>query len=345
MLLEEIILFLLEHSGYSCIKLKQDSSGEEHDDSNMITRGHSGMELRGRGAKHQIDAIVDFDFTIPFSYPIRLLVEAKCYNAKVGIDVIRNAFGVLSDVNEGWTLDEYKKLYKKRYHYQYAVASTSGFSSEAINYAYVHDIFLFDLSSSVAFKPIRDILDNLKASDFPTERLADKDFQKQLRKSFHNCLFNGWDPQSIIQVLGREEIISYMKIDEIYGSCRTIKERSYLGVIGKTYPVLLFVTDENREYENNVNNDESVQIYWQNNIWYIKRGDRCLYAFSLPKQLLDLYAENGFLSSSSALNLKETEMDTIQVFMKNPDNNTIKCDYLRLDKNWLEAMKKRLNHN
>ena len=347
MLLEEIIIFLLEHSGYTCVKLKQEPSGEWYDDSLMITQGHSGMELKGRGANHQIDAIADFDFVAPFSYPIRLLVEAKCFknDTKVNIEVIRNAFGVLADVNEGWTLDEFMNQRKKRYHYQYAVASTSGFSKEAIKYAYVHDIFLFDLSSSVAFQFIKVSLDNLGASDFSAERLVEIDFQKQLRESFRNCLRStSEDYQNLIQVLGNNEVSSFWKIKEIADSCRRIQSCSYLGIIGKTYPVLLFVNNEDRENAI-INDGEKVQIYWENNTWYIKKEeDIRLYTFALPKQLLSLYADNGVISQTNALNLKENEMGNIQIFKKNYDNNTIKCEFLKLDRNWLQQMKNQLDH-
>lgn len=56
--------------------------------------------VKGRGGEHQIDAIADFIVHQPFSYPQRLLVEAKCYSNKVRLPVIRNAAGVLKDVNE-----------------------------------------------------------------------------------------------------------------------------------------------------------------------------------------------------------------------------------------------------
>jgi hypothetical protein len=36
--------------------------------------GHSGIEVIGRGAKHQIDSIADFTIAQPFSHPQRLLV-------------------------------------------------------------------------------------------------------------------------------------------------------------------------------------------------------------------------------------------------------------------------------
>ena len=121
-LLEEIILFLLKTSGYSAIE-------DPKRDPEVLRLGPSGMEVNGRGGNHQIDAIADFNISAPFSYPQRLLLEAKCYSDtyKVGIGIVRNAVGVLKDVSEFWVTRTNGVPAKSRYHYQYAIFSTSGY--------------------------------------------------------------------------------------------------------------------------------------------------------------------------------------------------------------------------
>lgn len=52
MLLEEAVLYLLEVSGYTPIT-------EVHNDP-TLHQGRNGLEVQGRGGKHQIDAIADF---------------------------------------------------------------------------------------------------------------------------------------------------------------------------------------------------------------------------------------------------------------------------------------------
>jgi hypothetical protein len=97
-LLEEVVLKLLENAGYRRLT-EADADGGE------LRMGRSGLELRGRGEWHQVDALVSYDFTPAFIYPIRLIVEAKAYlknNGKVDIKDIRNAVGVLKDVNENY---------------------------------------------------------------------------------------------------------------------------------------------------------------------------------------------------------------------------------------------------
>ena len=81
-LLEEIILVLLKLIGYRVIDDKSDEDG-------IRWRG-AGLELQGRGGWHQIDAFASYERVPPFIYPIRLILEAKCYQQPVGIEIIRN---------------------------------------------------------------------------------------------------------------------------------------------------------------------------------------------------------------------------------------------------------------
>lgn len=93
-LLEEAILFLLEKVGYETI----DQHSSVLDDS--LRAGSSGLDVRGRGAWHQIDALASFRSSPAFMYPLRIMVEAKCYQASrpVGIEVARNSVGVLNSM-------------------------------------------------------------------------------------------------------------------------------------------------------------------------------------------------------------------------------------------------------
>ena len=94
LLLEEIVLYLLEKVGYRIINSGADG-----------TRiGSVGLEVQGRGEWHQIDALAAFDYTPSFMYPLRLIVEAKCYNIRhpVQIEVASNSLGFLRDLTENY---------------------------------------------------------------------------------------------------------------------------------------------------------------------------------------------------------------------------------------------------
>src|SRR5437016_1513930 len=75
-LLEEVVLLLLDRSGYRRVRV-----GEEG-----TRNGRAGLEVEGRGSHHQIDALVSPVHSHAFIYyPIRLMVEAKCETNPVGL--------------------------------------------------------------------------------------------------------------------------------------------------------------------------------------------------------------------------------------------------------------------
>lgn len=73
---EEAVLFLLEKVGYKTVRHPADSV----DTSDL--RNGTGLKVQGRGAWHQIDALAEQEQTPAFTFPLRLLLEAKCYPQK-----------------------------------------------------------------------------------------------------------------------------------------------------------------------------------------------------------------------------------------------------------------------
>ena len=135
MLLEEAISYLLLHAGFE--NVRPDSNDQ------TIRTGPSGLYVRGRGEDHQADALGQFMVSMPFGNPERLIVEAKCYSTdKVGIDIVRNAVGVLKDIHEFFLpTKKDEKPERPRYHYRYAVFSATPFTANAQRYAYAQDIY------------------------------------------------------------------------------------------------------------------------------------------------------------------------------------------------------------
>ncbi|WP_446210797.1 restriction endonuclease [Micromonospora sp. IBSANI012] len=112
----------------------------------------------------------------PFSLPLRMFVEAKCYKTeRVGLGEVRNAHGVIHDVNQNWATQPRSGQPRQRYHYLYSMFSTSGFTSGAQEYAQAHQIVLVDLSMP-AFKDLRNavrdsarrLVEAWPMDDFPT---------------------------------------------------------------------------------------------------------------------------------------------------------------------------------
>ena len=110
-----------------------------------VKKAQNGLNVKGRGAWHQIDALGQFQFQIPFVYPIRLFSEAKCLSNKVGLPVIRNFVGVLKDISENYFIDKYEELeFKSRFRFTDcgAIFSTTPFTKPAQMYAYAQGVYL-----------------------------------------------------------------------------------------------------------------------------------------------------------------------------------------------------------
>lgn len=139
-LLEESLAWLLRFSGYRLLV------HEDQDPVELVTEGQT-LRVRGRGALHQVDVLGEFAFTPAFSMPVRLFLEAKYYQTRCELEVVRNAHGVVHDVNENFMTGAGTRP-RQRYKYSYALFSASGFTPDAQKYALAHQISLVDLSGA-----------------------------------------------------------------------------------------------------------------------------------------------------------------------------------------------------
>lgn len=139
--LEEVLARMIADSGYEL--LTSDSQDPVH-----LRRDKHGLLVRGRGTDHQADALGDLLVPVPFSLPVRLFAEAKNRAHKTGLDAVRNAVGVVSDVNQFQPPQGQLKLWRGdwTHHYRYSLFSTSGFTGPAQDFALAHQISLIDLS-------------------------------------------------------------------------------------------------------------------------------------------------------------------------------------------------------
>lgn len=143
-ILEELLSKLLKRSGYKLLV-------KAHQDPDALVQGKNGLAVRGRGADHQADVLGELLLPTPFSLPIRLFVEAKYRRTAVGLPVVRQAHGVIHDVNQRYAPATARRhaIPMRRYQYQYALFSATGFTLDAQRYALAHQISLVDLSSDV----------------------------------------------------------------------------------------------------------------------------------------------------------------------------------------------------
>lgn len=154
-ILEEIIAYLIRNTGYNLLV------DPVQDQTELIKKGN-GLVVKGRGAVHQADVLGQLAWIPAFTFPIRLFVEAKCRNVKTGLPQVRNAVGILEDINQNYSPVSEGKVKIQRFSYCYALFSTSGFTSTAADMALAHQISLIDLSGP-NFRDLRDLLDEVAA--------------------------------------------------------------------------------------------------------------------------------------------------------------------------------------
>ena len=149
--LEEVLARMIQSAGY---RLITSSAQDPHE----LTTGRTGdLQIKGRGAAHQVDVLGEFTVVPAFSNPLRLIVEAKARKRVTSISVVRNGVGTVNDVNEAWMV-EYS-INRARRHYRYAIFATGGFSPTAQDYALAHEIALVDLSGP-EWRFLRDVVRN-----------------------------------------------------------------------------------------------------------------------------------------------------------------------------------------
>jgi hypothetical protein len=159
-MLEEAVLFLLKKVGYKIVREPSDSL-----DRTDLKVDHSGLEIQGRGTWHQIDAIAEQHQTPAFMFPLRLLVEAKCYpNQRVGIPVVRNSIGVHKDISENYFTKHRTRGGNAavRFNYQSAIFSVSGYTKPAIDYAVAHQIFLIEYKGIPLIEPVIQAIERIE---------------------------------------------------------------------------------------------------------------------------------------------------------------------------------------
>lgn len=149
LVLEETLARLLVDSGYTLLV-------DPSQDRDALRAGRHGLLVRGRGADHQADALGELLAPTPFGLPVRLFVEAKYRGRPTGLADVRNAHGVIDDVNQHYARRG-RRSPLRRHDYRYSLFSTSGFSRNAQEYALAQQLSLVDLSGP-AFHGLRTLV-------------------------------------------------------------------------------------------------------------------------------------------------------------------------------------------
>jgi hypothetical protein len=197
------------------------------------------MEVRGRGEWHQIDALATPLYSLPFMYPLRLMIEAKCYDKarKVDVRIVRAAIGTALDVNQSYSRSGASEIDIQQFSYHGAIFSTSGYSADAQRLAAAHQVFLIDYTAVPAMNPVVDALLALRAVDFNGDARPDGNINvnlSDLRERFREALFQAerGDPRRWLQQQAGDQLV------DLIARSRAIAG-SYYGMVQGIYPVHL----------------------------------------------------------------------------------------------------------
>ncbi len=321
-MLEEILLWLLRFSGYRTVR-------QVGNDQTLKT-GPAGLEVRGRGTNHQIDAIADYQVQQPFANRQRLLVEAKCLRDAVGLPIARNAVGVLKDVSEFWHTGQSSQIKRRPIHYMYALFSSSGFASTTQEYAYAQDIYLIPLHFTRFLKPLIEIIWDMAGKERTVRAWWPRDWSlKDFREAFRDylerraltTLLTGHDTAR--KALSRLQ----SQIDQI--------GFALLGTFSGGFPV--FLTPAPGVNLDRVVDGLHFRPRWDDDSWFLERDDGArMFSFDLPEDLFRMYAHDGVLTAEAALNMKQAEMGRLQVIDTSHEHARI--IQLYLDEGWIQTL-------
>lgn len=329
MLLEEAVLRLIAASGYKAVfydKAKPDPTLDED---------KGALFVLGRGERHQIDALADFFLLPPFSHQLRLLIEAKCRIKAVDLTVIRNAVGVLKDVSEFWPVPTISSKRRRspqaipgrRYHYQCAVISMSGFTKEAQHYAFAHDIFLISLAHAAYFQGVRNSLEAITPSIFGVERASDTlDIASpELRQAIRRKLIDAEDSSlSTIHMPSdaRDLLANFCQ------ACRNVK-MAVVATLEKQFPFFLLPhTDRVIELAGRARSQAIVDLGQvrlrrdRQEGWIIEYRGQQFFSFDIPQHLLELYLQHLPPGSEDALEMEAVIMNMAKYVNNNLDDST-----------------------
>lgn len=337
-ILEEAVLYLLEKFGYKTIE-----AVPAHQDES-IRGGHSGLEVRGRGSWHQIDALASFRSSPAFMYPLRLMVEAKCYQAHrtVGIEVVRNAVGVLKDISENYfsVPSGGADVQVPRFNYHSAIFSTSGYTSGAIDYALAHQVFLIQYENVPVIRPLIDAI--MQFDENCITRLGKRSIS-EVRKRYRSAIRDEMYEVDI------QQFITHRGIELINGALANSLARiqgSYFGMLQGRWPLHLltstpvppmaFISDAIRcrvtGYETGEWKFTPVEFQENQDGWFELE-------FNLPEGIANLVAKN-WGDREAVANIKQQHFSYIDLSGQIGDIQ--RSVRLELDQEWINAYIRRL---
>lgn len=310
----------------------------------LIFDGGAGTMIQGLGQAHNADVLLEPPFQTPFYFSTRLLVECKCYSDTIGLPIIRNAFGLREDINNfdivtEEILQNRRSAYTtksicyptKRYSYQVAVASFSGFKSTAIPFAQTHRIPLISFSESRLFQTIRNSILEVEKNANGDEEFAKFILRYLAEHQYERCAY--------CDIIYRDDAFVTF-IEEI----KRFQQRIVIGLLEDGTILFMIKNVQDDLYQKqNASYKDGCEIHWSNGVdaWELRDGQQS-YSFELPKEIYQEWIESADEQRRAALEIKQDYFSHIVLFENDlGERNSIRT--LHLSERFIETAKRNLN--
>jgi len=323
-ILEEVLAYLIRTTGYELLV-------DPKQDPRELDRRGNGLVIKGRGAVHQVDVLGELKWIPAFTFPLRLIVEAKFRKNKTGIDIVRNAVSVVLDVNQNNSPTWEQKIFSPKYQYVYAIFSTSGFTKPAMDLAIAHQISLIDLSVS-EYAQLRDAIERAASDILKIDNREQKiDNREQLVSRLRNTLRKklGTFPEHL-DVNGSLELPdSYCRyLDPVISTAKEEYKELFVGMANGPFMLLLKSNNPDR-FLNFAKQRPShrVSITWsypENKVWRIGPADapdEYELSFKLPERLYKWIFDTEKERKRRALRVKKEYFSNITIYRYEREND------------------------
>ena len=326
-LFEAQVRFLLKKSGYKPIE----------PDGRLIRED----KIRGRGGWHQIDAFGYYSYGVPCLYPVRIICEAKNYDGRVGLPVIRNFVGAFKDIAENYFVERLGSaanyLLTKRYTDAGVIFSARGFTPQAQDYAYAQGVFLVSYEDNPVLSPLlersNDLIDSL---DITNAARNSSVFKKWIYAKMENPT----------EVFEEDSLFSTERLGPILEEhaqlIRNIRT-SYLGTASGIYPIHL-LSRSGIPWRLFGNRDEiSCRIYYhvgtENCLEIVPQGaDHIRFYISIPREVVANYRDR-YRDRMRMLDFKKQFFEYVDIPVQREGIRRILT--FRLDTEWITQLRRR----
>lgn len=149
---------------------------EVKSDGVYVFDGTAGQMVQGLGDAHNADVLLDPPVQIPFFNRVRLLVECKYYEEKIGLNFARSALRLREDINHFNLVDKNELLGRRsqrrngiteceRFLYQVAIVALNGYTIPAQNFAAAHRIPLLGFDKMPFWERVKNQIDYIVNED------------------------------------------------------------------------------------------------------------------------------------------------------------------------------------